>query len=367
MIMGSFAQLGLKKDIIAVLSRLKFKESLDVQDKIIPLALKGKNIVFTSMTGSGKTLAYTLGFLGKINPKQGIQMLIVVPTRDLCIQVGKELQSIGEPLGLSVATLYGGRDLSGDYRTTMKKTQIMVGTPGRLIQHINEKHIRVGEVKLIVYDESDQMFDNGFLEMCRYIKQRISVNAQIILSSATITEKVHDFIEQEIGDYELLTIGIQIPQKIIQEKILCKIEDKLELLLKFFSHREFKRVIIFCNTKTRSYEISQFLEQNKLKSKYINSDIDQAERQNRLNLFKAGKFNILVATDVAARGLQIDNVDLVINYDAPTRAEFYVHRIGRTGRTNKSGYALSIICPEDEERFAKLEEDFKLDVRQIEL
>ena len=364
--MGTFTNLGLKKEIIKVLSKLRFNESLDVQDKVIPLAMKRKNIVFTSMTGSGKTLAYSLGFLGKINPKQGIQMLIVVPTRDLCIQVGKELSNIGEPLGFNVATLYGGRDLIGDYRTTTKKNQIMVGTPGRLIQHINEKTIKVGEVKLIVYDESDQMFDNGFQEMCSYIRQRVSKDSQIILSSATISEKVKEFMNQEIVHYELLEIGIQIPQKIIQEKILCKIEDKNELLLAFFAKREFKRVIIFCNTKVRSYDIAEFLEKNKLKAKYINSDLEQFQRQNVLNLFKAGKFNILVATDVAARGLHIDKVDMIINYDAPPRAEFYVHRIGRTGRANHPGYALSIICPEDEERFARLEEEFKIDVKMIE-
>ncbi|MFH1276498.1 MAG: DEAD/DEAH box helicase [Candidatus Woesearchaeota archaeon] len=364
--MGTFAKLGLKKEILEILTRLKFKESLDVQDQIIPLAIKGKNIVFTSMTGSGKTLAYSLGYLGKINKKQEIQMLIIVPTRDLCIQVGKELQNICEPLNITVSTLYGGRDLAGDSRTTSKKNQILVGTPGRLIQHINEKNIRVGEVKLIVFDESDQMFDNGFLDMCSYIKRRVSKDTQIILASATITDKVHEFIEHEIVDYELLQIGIKIPKNIIQEKILCKIEDKNELLLRFFSKKQFKRVMIFCNTKVKSYLISECLEKNKLKSKYINSDLEQNERQNRLNLFKDGKFNILVATDVAARGLHIENVDLIINYDAPTRAEFYIHRIGRTGRTNKKGYALSIICPEDEERFAKLEEDFQLDVKMIE-
>jgi superfamily II DNA/RNA helicase len=363
--MGSFTKLGLKKDIIETLAKLRFTESLEVQDAIIPLAMKGNNIVFTSMTGSGKTLAFSIGFLSKINKKQGLQMLIVVPTRDLCIQVGKELTKICTPLSITVGSLFGGRDLGGDYRTTTKKNHIIVGTPGRLIQHINEKHIRVGEVKLIVFDESDQMFDNGFSDMCRYIKSRVSKDAQIILSSATTTTKVKDFVEDEISNYKLLRIGVQIPKNILQEKVFCPIEEKNNLLLNFFSHRKFKRVIIFCNTIAKSYDITTFLENNKFKSKYINSDIEQFERQNSLNLFAAGKFQILVATDVAARGLDIDNVDLVINYDAPTRSEFYIHRIGRTGRSKKKGYALSIICPEDEERFANLEEEFDLEVREI--
>jgi superfamily II DNA/RNA helicase len=363
--MGRFSKLGLKKEILEVLSKLKFEESLEVQDKIIPKAMKGNNIVFTSMTGSGKTLAYSLGFLGKINKKQGIQMLVVVPTRDLCIQVGKELERLCEPLGINVGKLFGGRELSGDYRTTDKRNQIMVGTPGRLIQHINEKHIRVGDTKLIVYDESDQMFDNGFANMCGYIKDRVSKDVQVILSSATITDKVHDFIADEIIDYELLRVGVEIPKNIIQDKFFCEIENKNDVLFKLFTNRTFKRAIIFCNTKARSYDISEFLEKNKFKAKYISSDLEQHERQNRLNLFKAGKFQILVATDVAARGIHIDNVDLVINYDIPTKSEFYIHRIGRTGRTNKKGYSLSLICSEDEERFEDLEKEFELEVREI--
>jgi len=201
--MGNFTKLGLKKEILDVLSRLKLNKSFEVQDKIVPLAMKGKNIVFTSRTGSGKTLAYLLGFLGKINKKQSTQMIVLVPTRELCIQVGKEIIKICELLGINVGMLYGGRDVQGDYRTLSKKNQILVGTPGRLILHVNEKKIKVGEVKYLVYDESDQMFDHGFYDDCAYMKQRVSKNAQMILSSATMTDKVNSFIKNEIVDYEL--------------------------------------------------------------------------------------------------------------------------------------------------------------------
>ena len=192
--MGDFAKLNLKKEILKVLSRLKFKESFEVQDKIVPLAMRGKNVVFTSRTGSGKTLAYLLGFLGKINKKQGMQMLVLVPTRELCIQVGKEMKRVCDFLDINVGMIYGGRDVPGDYRTLSKKNQIMVGTPGRLLLHVNEKKIRVGEVKYLVYDESDQMFDHGFYDDCVYMKERVSKDAQIVFSSATITDKVDNFI-----------------------------------------------------------------------------------------------------------------------------------------------------------------------------
>ena len=363
--MGDFTKLGLKKEILSILSRLKFKESFEVQDQIIPLAMKGKNIVFTSRTGSGKTLAYLLGFLGKITKKQNTQMIVLVPTRELCIQVGKEIKKVCDPLGINVGMLYGGREVSGDYRTLNKKNHIVIGTPGRLLVHINNKNIKVGDVKYLVYDESDQMFDHGFYNDCVYIRQRISKDAQVLLSSATMTEKVNDFIEEVIGNYELLQIGELIPKNIIQEKVYCDKLEKNAILLNLLSKRKFTRAMVFCNTKIKSYNISEFLQANNFNSKSLNSDLEQAERLNHLNLFKEGKIKILVTTDVAARGLHIENVDIIVNYDVPTKDDFYVHRIGRTGRIDKKGYSLTMICPEDVERFENISVKYGLDSIEV--
>lgn len=363
--MGDFTKLNLKKEITDVLSRLKFNKSFNVQDKVIPLALKGKNIVFTSKTGSGKTLAYLLGFLGKINKKQGTQMVVLVPTRELCIQVGKEMKNICSLLDINVGMLYGGRDIPGDYRTLDKKNQIMVATPGRLFTHINEKKIKVGEVKYLVYDESDQMFDHGFYDDCVYMKQRVSKDAQIIFSSATMTDKVNTFIENVIVDYELLRIGDLIPKNIVQEKLYCEMHEKNQILLSLLSRKKFKRAIVFCNTKQKSTDISEFLQKNKFNSKSLNGNLEQIDRLNYLNLFKEGKIKILVATDIAARGLHIENVDIVVNYDVPAKDEFYVHRIGRTGRVEIKGYSITFICPEDADRFYNLEFEYELNVAEI--
>jgi len=362
---GSFDKLGLKKEILNALTRLHFKESKDVQDKIIPLALQGKNIVFTSRTGSGKTLAYFLGFLSKINRKQGIQMVVAVPTRELCIQVGKEIKRFCDILGLNVGMLYGGRDIGLDYLTTSKKIHIMVGTPGRLIQHINEKHIKIGECNLLVFDESDQMFDHGFYDDCVYLKKRCCKDVQMILCSATITDKVENFIEEVIKDYELLNVGEMIPHNIIQEKVYCEMSEKNNLLLKFFSYYKFKHAMIFCNTKIKSDNISKFLRDNGFHAEKMNSNLEQKDRLNTLNLFKEGKIKILVTTDIAARGIHMENVDVIINYDAPTRQEFYIHRIGRTGRFDRKGYALTLICPEDVERFDNIEFDYNIKVHEV--
>ncbi|MEK6939242.1 MAG: DEAD/DEAH box helicase [Nanoarchaeota archaeon] len=364
--MGKFADLGMKKEIVDILSKLNFKEASEVQEKIIPLALQGKNIVFTSRTGSGKTLAYLLGFIGRINKRLGIQMVVLVPTRELCIQVGKEMTRVCQPLGIKVGMLYGGREIAGDSITINKKNHVMVGTPGRLIQHINAKRIKVGDVKYLVYDESDQMFDHGFFDECVYLKQRVSRDAQIIFSSATINEKVKQFIETELDDYELLKIGELIPKNIVQETILCPISEKKEVLLRFLQQHKFKRIMIFCNRKDKTAEITRFLSEQNYRARELNSDLTQDERFNTLNLFKDGKVHILVSSDVAARGIHIEKVDAVINYDVPTKPEFYIHRIGRTGRRDKEGYCLTLICPEDEDRFRNIEYNFQLDVKQRE-
>jgi len=362
--MGSFTKLGLRKEILDVLASLKFKESLAVQDAIIPVAMSGKSLVFTSRTGSGKTLAYLLGYINKINKKQGLQMLVIVPTRELCIQVGKEINSVCEPLDIKVGSLYGGRDTHGDYRTTNRRNQIIVGTPGRLIDHINAKTVRVGDVRCIVYDESDQMFDTGFLDDCVYLRQRVNINAQVILSSATITKKVEMFISEMMEEHELMHIGELIPKNIVQEKLYCDILEKEALIVKFFQKKKFNRAIVFCNTILRVCVITKALSEH-FHAKMLTGSLDQNQRQNTLNLFKDGKIRILVTTDVAARGLQIEAVDIIVNYDAPTRYEFYVHRIGRTGRRDKPGYAMSLVCKEDEKRFEETEKKYDLYVAAV--
>jgi len=363
--MKFFSQLNLKSEIINVLNSLKLKETFEVQEKVISLALQGKNVVFTSRTVSGKTLAFTIGFLGKINKKLGIQMIVLVPTRELCIQVGKEISRVAESLGLSVGMLYGGREISNDYKTTSKKIHIMIGTPGRLIQHINSKHIKVGDVKLLVFDESDHMFDDGFFNDCVYVKTRVSKDSQLILSSATITEKVRKFIEEVIVNYELLNVGSQIPRNIFQEKLFCSKSDKNNIMLKLLTERKFQKIVIFCNTKIKCELIAKFLFDNDFRVRAISSNLDQNQRLKHLDLFKSDRLQVLVATDIAARGIHINDVDLVLNYDVPTRSEFYVHRIGRTGRTDKKGHSITFICPEDVERFANIESLFKLDAKDI--
>jgi ATP-dependent RNA helicase DeaD len=360
-----FRDLGLQKEILDVLTRQNFRNPLEVQEKLIPLALSGKDVVFTSRTGSGKTLAYLLGFLGKINPKQGVQMLVMVPTRELCIQVGKEMDRICEPLGIKIGMLYGGRDVPGDYRTLSRRNQIMVGTPGRLILHVNEKKLKIGDVKYLVFDESDQMFDNGFYDNCVYLRQRVSRVSQIIFSSATITEKVESFIENEMPGHVLLRVGELIPERIVQEKLYCEKIEKNAILLQLFKRR-FKQAMVFCNTRQKSTNIALYLKQNGYNAVSLNGNLSQVERLNHLNLFKDGKIRVLVTTDIAARGLHIKTVDMIINYDVPTKHEFYVHRIGRTGRKDAVGYAITLICPEDVERFENIEFEYKLKVPEIE-
>jgi ATP-dependent RNA helicase DeaD len=368
----SFSDLGLKKDILLAIDQLGLKTPTLVQEKIIPLVLQKKDVAFTAQTGSGKTLAFTLGLLSRIQPKQNTQILIITPTRELCLQIGNELEKLGKILGFNTGIFYGGHELSGDRQMLTKKLQVIVATPGRLIQHVNFKTIKIGDVKAIVFDESDQMFDNGFYKDCSYILERASIRAQVILSSATITSKVENFLEEQIPHHELVEIGIQIPPSIKQESIFCTIKEKNDLLLNILKKQEKKSIIIFVNTKVKVNSLYDILSNQKsskqkslYKSEMLSSDSDQKQREKTLNNFKQKKFNILICTDVASRGLHIEDVDIVINYDVPSRNEFYIHRIGRTGRTGKKGRAISFVCPEDEENYQNIEEEYKLDIKII--
>lgn len=365
--MNGFTKLGLKKDIVNILQGLGFKEPLSVQKEIIPRIIQGKNIAFTSMTGSGKTLAYSIPYLSKINTKLGVQMIVVIPTRELCIQVGKEIEKICERLNINVGTIYGGRDVKGDYRTTSKKNQIIIGTPGRLIKHINNKNIKVGEVKYIVFDECDQMFAEGFEQDCVYIRKRISKNSQLVLVSATITPKFRDFLKEQIPNHDLVIVGDIIPKDITKEKIFCEKVEKNDIIFKILKKKNPKRTIIFCNTRIKCFNISKFLNDNKYNAKALSGDFEQYERIQHLNMFKSGKVNVLVTTDVAARGLDVNNLDCVIEYDISKRPEFYVHRIGRTGRNEKKGFALSLVCPEDIERIEKIENIFNIKIKEVKI
>ena len=333
-----------------------------IQEETIPLILENKNVIIKSPTGSGKTLAYTIPLIGKINNKQGLQVLVLVPTRELAEQVSKEIKKLAEPLGVKVGAFFGGRDLKGDLRTIRKKNQIIVATPGRLLQHINSKTIKVGEVKFLVFDESDQMFDNGFFGDCVYIKKRVSSEAQIVLSSATMTDDVVNFVEKQIVHFEFVEPEDSIPSGILQEKLFIEIKDKNSFVKKFLETNNFKRAIIFCNTKKKVEELSLFLLQNNFRAREIHSNLDQKERNRHLKFLKEGKEAVLVATDIASRGLHIEGIDLIINYDIPSKKEFYIHRIGRSGRNGSKGYALNLICKEDEDRFRDLEVSFELDV-----
>jgi superfamily II DNA/RNA helicase len=226
----------------------------------------------------------------------------------------------------------------------------------------NENSLKVGDISFLIFDESDQMFDTGFYDDCVYIRSRVSSAAQIVLSSATITPRVEHFLRKSIKDFELVKIGTLIPPNIDQDVLFCPISDKTKLLVNFFQGEKFSRAIVFANTKVKLSSIYDTLLHNKITANYLSSDLDQKDREKVVRDFKAAKFSVLVSTDIASRGLDIQGVDIIVNYDVPPRSEFYVHRIGRCGRNDLRGYALTFICPEDEEDFSIIEHQFDLTV-----
>ena len=342
---------------------LEFTDSFDVQDIVIPKILTGKNIAFTSRTGSGKTLTYLLGAISRLNTKQGLQMLVIVPTRELCIQIGREISKFCDPLGINVGVLYGGREIARDSKIVNRKNQIIIGTSGRLIQHINNKNVRVGDVKILVYDESDHLFEDEFYKDSDYIKDRVGKNAQIILSSATLTDNVTKFINNKIPNCEIINVGLNVPKNIVQEKLFCEEDEKYDIILKLLKKNS--KIAIFCNSKNDAKNLFDYLD-SKINVKLISGNTKQDERLEILRLFKNGQLKIIITTDVVARGLHIEKIDIIINYNVPTRHERYVHRIGRTGRKDIKGYAISLISPEEEDLFHNIEFEFELKVKKIE-
>ena len=209
------------------------------------------------------------------------------------------------------------------------------------------------------------MFDDGFVSDCVYIKKRMSKKTQIVLSSATITQKVVDFMTKHIKDYDFFEIGDIVPKNIVQEKLYCEHKEKNRVLANFFNQKTFSKVLVFCNTKIKSESLTRYLNSKNFKARVLNSDLKQDERTNLLNLFKQGKVEILVVTDVAARGLHIEQVDIVVSYDVAKRSEFHIHRMGRTGRNDKPGYTLTLICERDINRFNDIKDIYDLKVQLL--
>ena len=355
----TFDDLGLSPEVLEAVKLAGYETPSPIQAKAIPVLLQGVNLLGTAQTGTGKTAAFTLPLLSRIQfNSRETSMLVLTPTRELAIQVSDAIQQYAVKMpSISVVPVYGGQDISIQLRALKRKANIVVATPGRLIDHIKRGSISLGAVKAIVLDEADEMLDMGFMEDVETILKEIPADAQRALFSATMPDSVKKIIDQHLGDYEEACIEGKTTtvENICQRYLLVKNEHKIEALARVLEGEEFDGVLIFVRTKQNTTEVAEKLESRGFNVAPLNGDLAQSMRERTINRLRMGKLDIVVATDVAARGIDVDRISLVVNYDIPYDTESYVHRIGRTGRAGRSGNAILFITPREKRMLKTIE------------
>lgn len=344
-----FNGLGLSDSLLQAIGELGFEKPTPVQAKAIPLILQGKDIIASAQTGTGKTAAFGLPTLDRLDPGKRIQCLVLEPTRELAQQVVDALESYSKHLKTRVGVVYGGVKYGRQKEMLEKGVDILVATPGRLLDHIGQGNISLKNVQVLILDEVDRMLDMGFLpDVSRLIKM-CPKERQTLFFSATIPAAIQSMMKWVLNDPEVIEIGRnRSAAETVTHAFYPVVEQqKYDLLIKLLEQTQFESVLIFTRTKLNADLISRRLERLKHSVGVLHSDRAQGERTAALKGFKSGKFEVLVATDIAARGLDIAGVTHVINYDVPLNAEDYVHRIGRTGRAEKEGDAFTLLT-EDE-------------------
>jgi ATP-dependent RNA helicase DeaD len=338
-----YDELGLSPEIMKALQKKGYERATPVQSGAIPYFMEGRDVIAKAPTGTGKTFAFGIPMVEHTDPaEKSVTGLVLAPTRELAIQIQEELQDLCEfKEGVKTVVLYGGAPIEKQIKQLKDHPQIVVATPGRLMDHMKRRTIRLDKVETVVLDEADRMLDMGFIRDVTRILDQIKSRKNIGMFSATISREVMDISWVYQRDPVEITVQADLQNKpdIDQYRIEVDRSAKAELMLRLLEHGGYERAIAFCNTKNMTDRLSGLLRMGGVKCEAIHGDIQQSAREKTLQRFREGKLRVLVATDVAARGLDIDDVDVVFNYDVPDENEYYVHRIGRTGRAKRHGVA----------------------------
>ncbi|VEF49469.1 DEAD/DEAH box helicase domain-containing protein [Bacillus freudenreichii] len=348
--MTKFSDLNLSPSILKAVNRMGFEEATPIQAKTIPLSMEGKDLIGQAQTGTGKTAAFGIPLIQKIDPSDHtVQGIIIAPTRELAIQVSEELYKIAIDSRVRVLAVYGGSDIQRQIRALKKGPQIVVGTPGRVLDHINRRTLKLGNVHTVILDEADEMLNMGFIEDIESILKTVPEERQTLLFSATMPEPIRRIAERFMKSPELVKVQAREMTVPLIEQFFVKVpeREKFDVLSRLIDVQSPELAIVFGRTKRRVDELSNALTVRGYTAEGIHGDLSQAKRLSVLRKFKEGKVDVLVATDVAARGLDISGVTHVYNYDIPQDPESYVHRIGRTGRAGKEGMAVTFVSPRE--------------------
>ncbi len=368
-----FSELSLNTGVLEALDAMRFEECTPIQEKTIPLILEGKDLIAVAQTGTGKTAAYLLPVLNRLSesshPEDAINCIIMAPTRELAQQIDQQMEGFSYFMPVSSVAVYGGSD--GILFEQQKKgltlgADVVIATPGRLIAHLNLGYVDLSKVSYFILDEADRMLDMGFSDDIMQIVKMLPKERQTIMFSATMPSKIQQLAKTILNDPAEIKIAVSKPaEKIIQAAYICYENQKLGIIRNLFEEKTPDRVIIFASSKIKVKEVTKALKLMKLNVGEMHSDLEQSQRESIMREFKSARINVLVATDIVSRGIDIDDIRLVINYDVPHDSEDYVHRIGRTARANNDGVAITFVGEAEQRKFKSIENFLGKDIYKI--
>ncbi len=370
-----FDELDLSDDVLDALDAMNFDECTPIQERAIPLALEGRDLIAVAQTGTGKTAAYLLPVISRLSdgdfPADAINCIVMAPTRELAQQIDRQMEGFSYFLPISSVAIYGGTDgheFARQQRGLKMGADVVIATPGRLIAHLSMGYVDLSRVSCFILDEADRMLDMGFYDDIMQIVKHLPKDRQTLMFSATMPPKIQQLANTILTDPAEIKIAVSRPtEKIDQSAFVCYEPQKLGILKHLFKSGHNKRVIVFASSKLKVKELTRALRQAHWAAAEMHSDLEQADRDRVMLDFRAGRIDILVATDIVARGIDIDDIAMVVNYDVPREAEDYVHRIGRTARAGTDGKAVTLVSGPDMTRFGSIERFLGYEVRKEEV
>ena len=367
----SFKDLGLSESLLKALESVGYETPSPIQAEIIPFVMAGRDVLGQAQTGTGKTAAFALPVLSKLDIKQkDPQVLVLAPTRELAIQVAEAFQRYATHIkGFHVLPIYGGQDYTTQLRQLNRGAHVIVGTPGRVMDHMRRGTLKLDQLKTLILDEADEMLRMGFIDDVEWILEQTPSTRQTALFSATMPTEIRKIAQKYLNNPEQVTIKVRTATaaNIRQRYWFVSGIHKMDALTRILEAENFDGMIIFVRTKTATIEVAEKLEARGFSASAINGDMSQALRERAIDHLKSGKLDILIATDVAARGLDVDRITHVVNYDIPYDTESYVHRIGRTGRAGRTGDAILFVSPREKRLLANIEQATKQKVEEMQL
>lgn len=369
----NFSELNLEDSVLDALDAMNFRECTPVQEKTIPVILEGKDLIGVAQTGTGKTAAYLLPVINQLSkggyPADAINCVIMSPTRELAQQIDQQMEGFSYFMPISSVAIYGGNDgvrFEQEKKGLTLGADVVIATPGRLLSHLSLGYVDLSKVSFFILDEADRMLDMGFSDDIMQIVKYLPKERQTIMFSATMPTKIQQLAQSILNNPEEVKLAVSKPaEKIIQAAYVCYETQKLGIVESLFKEQAPERVIIFASSKLKVKEVTKSLKRLKLNVGEMHSDLEQCQRDAIMHEFRNGRINILVATDIVARGIDIDDIRLVINYDVPHDSEDYVHRIGRTARANNDGCAITFVSETEQTKFKQIENFLGTDIYKI--